>query len=195
MNSEASTDLEQHSTDDLLILMKRAQEEKNRILAIVYERYAPQLPREGKRMGLSPDEADNALQETILNINRSIERYNPAFGPRSGEYWIREIYRNAIREIRRQEQIPQVPVDPTTLRSVAEGNELFTEKQSLATISCAIRAVEGLTDKQLQVLRNGPKERGYPSRQLKTAADKFRALFEACRATYKDSIGVRFRQM
>lgn len=173
------------TADDWLQQIASAQDKD--AFACLFRHYAPRLKSFVMASGASASVADEVVQESLLNVWRRAEQFDPARG--TGAAWLFSITRNAlISHIRRQKHHEPTDEDPAFISEAPSPEEEAVSQQSRQNLGVALQT---LPEEQASVLRaayiNGQALRQIAEQQqipLGTVKTRARLALEKLRAAF-----------
>ncbi len=175
---------EDRSDHEVLVQLKQAVATHRAALAALYGRYAREFYNYAhRRRGLTPEDADEAVQEAFTRVRERIGTYDEIGGGGAG--WMWRILEHVVTDFFRS---------PSRRRTVSSGGEISAEPAAGVELlpggidpaqvfeaeerrRCFALAWHNLSQEDREQLR--PK-RGPHSKRWPAAAARFQAAFEAC---------------
>ena len=182
-------------TDEALILAVASSRDKA-AFRVIFDRYAGRVKGFMIRSGAASEEADEAVQETMLSIWRKAAQFDPSKAPAAA--WIFGIARNRridqVRKVRRAEPDPNDPLFQPDPEPPAEVDVIVAERDA------ALReAIGDLTEAQREAVRlaffsdmSHPQIAEATGAPLGTVKSRLRLAVERLRATLGGSFGEEF---
>ncbi|MDA0185275.1 sigma-70 family RNA polymerase sigma factor [Solirubrobacter phytolaccae] len=119
--------------------------------AMLVERFGPRLLRVARAHGLSPHEAEDAVQETWVRLLRNIERVRE---PNALGGWLATTARHESLRVRERSAREKPTGDELTLdHADGTGSEAETQLDTLTCRAAVTRALDGLPPRHRALLR------------------------------------------